>query len=239
MGECFYFSFSFLFIFRHLRRLGLSDSVGRLSNARYDDVFYGHLLRGAPAIVTDADSDWASVRSPEINLTGALAEDERLRDSVPCALLTNLRTGKQPTALDDLLDKIADARVPSWFVHFQNCDLKAVKSLRTLAPRPYFLSPHVPPAHFNWLLMSDKYPAPRFKPLELDPGLITLSQLKGATSVRLKARSPCEARCPIVSFDVRQGETLVLANSLWNFEYLPDENLQNVAVLTETAWNEA
>lgn len=214
-------------------------SIDHISNTNYDSILNQHLIRGAPVIVTDANMDWSLTKHPDLNLTRLLSDDERLRDSVPCILQTNLRTGKQPADLDNLLTKITNIQIPNWFVHFQNCDLQAVKSLRVLAPRPYFLSPHVPPAHFNWLLMSNKYSAPRFKQLELDTGLIILSQLKGSTLVQLTPRHPCEELCPSLAFDLRESETLVLANSMWNFEYSPDESGENTAILTETAWNEA
>ncbi|XP_026740701.1 uncharacterized protein LOC113503089 [Trichoplusia ni] len=211
-------------------------SIARLSDTSYNEVFNHHLLRGAPAIVVDAHYDWSS--RAELNLTGLISDDDRLRDSVPCRILTNIRIGRQPMDLEEIVSRITNTDIPSWFVHFQNCDIRAVKSFRILAPRPYFLSPHIPPSHFNWLLLSKNYDTHRYKYLELDVGLVIMSQLKGKTFVQLRPRAPCEDDCYTLSFELAEGETLVLANSLWEFEYLPGKG-ENVAMITETDWNES
>ncbi|KAL0818541.1 hypothetical protein ABMA28_008980 [Loxostege sticticalis] len=212
-------------------------NIARVSDANYNVVFNHHLLRGAPVIVVDAYYDWSISRS-ELNLTNLITSDDRLRDSVPCRVLTNIRLGRQPMDLEEIVSRITDTDIPNWFVHFQNCDIRAVKSFRILAPRPYFLSPHIPPSHFNWLLLSRNYDTHRYKYLELDVGLIIMSQLKGKTQIQLKPRAPCEDDCFTLQFEVNEGETLVLANSLWEFEYLPGKG-ENIAMLTETDWIES
>lgn len=211
-------------------------NIARLSDTSYNEVFNHHLLRGAPVIVVDAHYDWSS--RDELNLTGLISDDDRLRDSVPCRILTNIRIGRQPMDLEEIVSRITNTDIPSWFVHFQNCDIRAVKSFRVLAPRPYFLSPHIPPSHFNWLLLSKNYDTHRYKYLEFDIGLIIMSQLKGKSFVQLRPRAPCEDDCYTLNFELTEGETLVLANSLWEFEYLPGKG-ENVAMITETDWNES
>lgn len=140
--------------------------------------------------------------------------------------------------LEEIVSRVLNNNIPSWFVHFQNCDIRAVKSFRILAPRPYFLSPHIPPSHFNWILMSKDYDTHRFKYLELDTGLIIMSQLRGNNFIQLNPRSPCEEDCFSLDFELKEGETLVLANSLWEFEYMPGKEGHNVAMITETDWME-
>lgn len=66
-----------------------------------------------------------------------------------------------------------------------------------------------------------------------------MAQLKGKTILQLKPRSPCEDDCFTLNFELKIGETLVLANSLWELEYLPDKTGTNVAMITETDWIEA
>ncbi|XP_059054819.1 uncharacterized protein LOC131848882 [Achroia grisella] len=212
------------------------NTVARVSDVSYNEVFNHHLLRGAPVIVIDAYSDWSISRS-DLNLTNLISQDDRLRGSVPCRILTNIRLGRQPMDLEEIVSRITNTDIPSWFVHFQNCDIRAVKSFRVLAPRPYFLSPHIPPSHFNWLLMSKNYDTHRYKYLELDVGLIIMSQLKGKTYIRLKPRSPCEDECYTLNLELIEGETLVLGNSMWELEYLPSKG-ENVAMITETDWVE-
>lgn len=186
-------------------------------------------------IVTDAYYDWSV---SELNLTTLISNDDRLRDSVPCRILTNIRIGKQPMDLEEIVSRITNTDIPSWFVHFQNCDIRAVKSFRILAPRPYFLSPHIPPSHFNWLLLSKNYDTHRYKYLELDIGLIIMSQLKGKTYIQLKPRAPCEDVCYMLNVQLNEGETLVLSNSLWEMNYLPGKG-ENIAMITETDWFES
>lgn len=112
-----------------------------------------------------------------------------------------------------------------------------MKSFRVLAPRPYFLPAHIPPSHFNWLLLSKNYDTHRYKYLELDIGLVIVSQLKGQNIIQLKPRGQCEDACYILNFELVEGETLVLGNSIWEFEYLPGKG-ENVAMVTETDWIE-
>ncbi|KAI5642565.1 hypothetical protein NE865_05332 [Phthorimaea operculella] len=218
-------------------------NVVRVTDTSYHEVFNHHLLRGAPVIVTDANHEWAgaapgSGQRSALNLTNLINNDDRLRVSVPCRILTNIRIGRQPMDLEEIVTRITDTNIPSWFVHFQNCDIRAVKSFRILAPRPYFLSPHIPPSHFNWLLLSKNYDTVRYKYLELDVGLIIMSQLRGKTSIMLKPRAPCEMDCSNINFELNEGETLVLGNSLWEFEYLPGKG-DNAAMITETDWTES
>ncbi|XP_053617575.1 uncharacterized protein LOC128679397 [Plodia interpunctella] len=212
-------------------------SVARISDASYTEVFNHHLYRGAPVIVVDAFYDW-SIAQGTLNLTSIITQDERVSNSVPCFILTNIKRGRQPMDLEEIVSKITNTDIPSWFVHFQNCDLVAVKSFRVLAPRPYFLSSYISPAHFNWLLLSKNYDTLRYKRLELDVGLIIMFQLKGSTSVQLKPRFPCEDECSSLIFEVDEGETLVLWNSIWEFEYLPGKD-DNVAMITETSWDDS
>ncbi|XP_011564021.3 uncharacterized protein LOC105393899 [Plutella xylostella] len=210
-------------------------NVARVSDTSYGEVFGHHLLRGAPVVVADALA-WTR---PGLNLSAVIHGDNRLRDSVPCRLLTNIRIARQPMDLEEIVSRITNTNIPNFFVHFQNCDIRAVKSFRVLAPRPYFLSPHIPPSHFNWVLVSNNYDTDRYKYLELDVGLIIMSQLKGKNVIRLKPRLPCEDECSTLNFELHEGETLVLGNALWDFEYYPGKSGENLAMITETDWIES
>lgn len=140
-------------------------------------------------------------------------ENERLMETVPCALTSNLRTGSSDLAA--FLRRVHSPEVGKWFVHWQNCDINAVKVLRKYYQRPYFLSSTVSPAHFNWVLMSSDYNSPSYKKVELDSGLIALAQLRGATQLRLTPINPCNSSCPELIADLHQGEmckTLLSSN---------------------------
>lgn len=70
-------------------------------------------------------------------------------------------------------------------------------------------------------------------------GLIIMAQLRGKNSIKLKPRAPCEDDCPVLNFELNEGETLVLGTSLWELEYLPGKTGGNLAMITETDWVES
>jgi hypothetical protein len=146
-------------------------------------------------------------------------ENERLMETVPCALTSNLRTGSSDLAA--FLRRVHSPGVAKWFVHWQNCDINAVKVLRKYYQRPYFLSSAVSPAHFNWVLMSSDYNSPNYKRVELDSGLIALAQLRGATQLRLTPINPCNSSCPELIADLHQGEMCKCILLLLRFVFIP------------------
>ncbi|XP_011693798.1 PREDICTED: uncharacterized protein LOC108783363 [Cyphomyrmex costatus] len=215
------------------------ETIDRLSDVRYRNLVDNYLNRDAPAIITDAMDSWAVMNTDYFwfdNITHLYLENERLMETVPCALTSNLRTGSSDLAA--FLRRVHAPEVAKWFVHWQNCDINAVKVLRKYYQRPYFLSSTVSPAHFNWVLMSSDYNSPSYKKVELDSGLIALAQLRGATQLRLTPINPCNSSCPELIADLHQGEMLVFTNVMWTLEYAPMRGLDNIAILTETVWEE-
>ncbi|XP_031782233.1 uncharacterized protein LOC103317435 [Nasonia vitripennis] len=215
------------------------ESIDRLSDVRYRQLVDNYFSRDAPAIITDAMHSWSAMNTDFFwfeNITQLYLENERLMETVPCALTSNLRTGSSDLAA--FLRRVHSPGVAKWFVHWQNCDINAVKVLRKYYQRPYFLSSTVSPAHFNWVLMSSDYNSPNYKRVELDSGLIALAQLRGATQLRLTPINPCNSSCPELIADLHQGEMLVFTNLMWNLEYAPMRGLDNIAILTETVWEE-
>ncbi|XP_063220213.1 uncharacterized protein LOC134529747 [Bacillus rossius redtenbacheri] len=215
------------------------EYVDRLGNVAYEQLLDGYLSRDAPLIVIDAMESWPVMNTDDFwfdNITQLYLQDDKLVDTVPCILTTNLRLGSSD--LHAFLKRISSPQADKWFVHWQNCDINAVKALRKFYQRPYFLSSSVSPAHFNWVLMSSDYNTRIYKKVELDSGLIMLAQLRGTTSFRLTPHNPCNSSCPELLGDLQEGEVLVFTNFMWTFEYYPGRNLDNVAILTETVWEE-
>ncbi|XP_022200561.1 uncharacterized protein LOC111057444 [Nilaparvata lugens] len=215
------------------------EYVDRVDKVGYDSLLNNYLSRDVPLIVTDAMESWPVMNTNDFyfdNITQLYLQDEKLVDTVPCILTTNLRTGSSD--LLAFLKRIHSSSVDKWFVHWQNCDIHAVKALRKFYQRPYFLSSSVSPAHFNWVLMSSDYNTNNYKKVELDSGLIMLAQLRGSTVFKLTPHNLCNSSCPQLSSDLSEGEILVFTNYLWNFEYRPGHHLDSVAILTETVWDE-
>ncbi|KAG8325660.1 uncharacterized protein LOC124369317 [Homalodisca vitripennis] len=215
------------------------DHVDRLNKVSYDYLLDSYLNRDAPFIVTDAMDGWPVMSTDEFyfdNITQLYLKDDKLIETVPCILTTNLRTGSSD--LLAFLKRIHNPAVDKWFVHWQNCDIHAVKALRKFYQRPYFLSNSVSPAHFNWVLMSSDYNTYNYKKVELDSGLIVLVQLRGSTVFKLIPHNPCNISCQELLGNLHEGEMLVFTNFMWTFEYYPGHRLDSVAILTETVWDD-
>ncbi|KAL1129794.1 hypothetical protein AAG570_012738 [Ranatra chinensis] len=216
------------------------ESIDIANKVSYDFLLDNYLNRDAPIIITDAMDNWPAMNSDDFlfnNISQIYLQDEKLIDTVPCVLSTNLRTGTSD--LLTFLKRIHNPAIDKWFVHWQNCDIHAVKALRKFYQRPYFLSNSVSPAHFNWVLMASDYSTNNYKTVELDSGLIMLAQLRGMTAFRLTPHKPCNESCPQLTGNLQHGEMLVFTNYLWAFEYYPGQKMDNIAVLTETVWDES
>ncbi|XP_073993860.1 uncharacterized protein [Rhodnius prolixus] len=214
------------------------DTINILNSVTYDLILDNYLNRDIPVIVTDAMDHWPVMLSDDFyfdNITQLYYHDEKLIDSVPCVLTTNLRMGSSD--LFSFLKIVSNPLVSRWFVHWQNCDIHAVKALRKFYQRPYFLSNTISPAHFNWVLMSSDYGSTNYKKLKLDFGLIMLIQLRGKVSFRLVPYKPCNEFCPNLTGDLHQGEILIFRNYLWTLEYFPGLGLDNIAILSESVWD--
>ncbi|BES89959.1 Hypothetical protein NTJ_02766 [Nesidiocoris tenuis] len=215
------------------------DSIHVLSNLDYEMLVENYLNRDIPLIVVDAMDQWPVMLTDEFyfdNITDLYLSDEKLSDTVPCSMLTNLRTGS--SELRAFLKTINNSAVSRWFVHWQNCDIHAVKALRKFYQRPYFLPNTVSPAHFNSVFMSSDYRSTNMKKVDLDYGLIMMFQLRGSTVFQLSPIKPCNESCPILSGDLNQGEILVFKNYVWSFNYHPGLRTDNIAILSETAWDQ-
>ncbi|XP_059484917.1 uncharacterized protein LOC132202180 [Neocloeon triangulifer] len=216
------------------------ESVDRVSDTSYQHLLDAYLQRDAPVIVVDAMDSWPTMRSDNFwfdNLTQAyLNHGSKSKGPMPCAFSSNIRAGSA-AEFRTLITKLGNPRLDKWFAHWLNCDTSAMKSLRPLYQRPYFLASSVAPAHFNWVLISSNYRAKIYKKLNLETGLVTVHQLRGSTQFHLLPIPTCEKMCNDVAGTIYEGETLVFVNFLWNFEYSPGRGAENIAIVTETNWD--
>ncbi|CAB0017609.1 unnamed protein product, partial [Nesidiocoris tenuis] len=94
------------------------DSIHVLSNLDYEMLVENYLNRDIPLIVVDAMDQWPVMLTDEFyfdNITDLYLSDEKLSDTVPCSMLTNLRTGS--SELRAFLKTINNSAVSRWFVH--------------------------------------------------------------------------------------------------------------------------
>ncbi|KAJ3650647.1 hypothetical protein Zmor_016733 [Zophobas morio] len=150
-----------------------------------------------------------------------------IANSKPCGLSTNIHNDVPP--VKDLLGRTE--LFDSFFLHFQNCDFRAMKQFRAFAPRPRFVPPELSPVQFNWLLWSRNYNVSQFKEIGLVEKVTVVGQVFGGNFVRLVPRKNCADECPVIDVKLGEGESLVFT-SLWNLEYRPAIG-ENVAVILE------
>lgn len=215
-----------------------SDQIDRISNATYGRLQSVYLSRDHPVLIIDSHDIW---REPNVdfpdedaNFIDFLLTIPQLRYSIPCNIGTNLlkiRNGSPK--LQTLLRQSSKLGSKGWFLHFRNCDFDAVKASRAIIAtqnRPYFLSTHLPPFHFSWLLLSQNFETKIAKRLPLNDLAIVL-QLSGKLKGRLTVPKECKTICSDLEFKLNAGEALVFNAQLWKFYY---HNINLQANLTIT-----
>lgn len=190
-----------------------------------------YLFRGLPVIISDSHKSWNPLK-----FTENLLNSEKLLASQPCELQSNLLLGKYSNLEESLkLSRESDLNA-SFFLHFQNCQLDAVKATRfVIAQRPDFFPPHLEPAESSWILISKNYKS-NFKRIYLN-GLILVMQLTGQLDFILIPKGNCVESCEEHVITLFSGESLVFTTDLWNLVYYPSDGDISVTVISETYWN--
>lgn len=120
-------------IFSNFLKFKFSENIDLVSNVSFSFIHDKYLLRGLPVIVTDsiAKSSNETLVWQEENFIEYLFRFEKIIYSNPCDLETNLILNKL-IGFDEilkLLRKIKSHKIDyqeNWFLHFRNCDFKAV-----------------------------------------------------------------------------------------------------------------
>lgn len=176
-----------------------------------------------PVVLID-DADYDS------DLIETIIDDVSISNSYPCKMSSNLKTKEDDTVGDVLRrTKMFD----SFFVHFQNCDFDVVKAFRKHVPRPRYLYADFGPVQYSWLLTSRNYNVTRFKRLKLNDRLTVFRQMRGANVLKLFPIVDCRDDCPVLEIELSAGESVVFT-SMWDVEYKPELDTENVAVILET-----
>nr|CAD7604842.1 unnamed protein product [Timema genevievae] len=95
------------------------EQVDRLGSVAYEHLLDSYLNRDAPLIVMDAMESWPVMNTDNFwfdNITQLYLQDEKLVDTVPCILTTNLRPGSSD--LHAFLKRINSPKIDKWFVHW-------------------------------------------------------------------------------------------------------------------------
>lgn len=186
-----------------------------------------YLDMDVPIILMDALQNWPSFTKE--GFIKEIVNDDNIYYSYPCKLRTNLRKNDQP--IGKILEKALNT--DSYFLHFENCDFDVMKAFRPFAPRPDYLHPEISPVQYNWLLMSKNYNVTKFKSLSLNERIIIFGQISGSNHLKLLPVEECTNECHVLEITLQRGESLIFT-SLWDLEYKPQANSENVAVILET-----
>uniref|UniRef100_A0A6P7G6Z9 Uncharacterized protein LOC114338430 n=1 Tax=Diabrotica virgifera virgifera TaxID=50390 RepID=A0A6P7G6Z9_DIAVI len=155
-------------------------------------------------------------------------QEEKSSKLYPCKLSTNIFKGISD--LETVLSKLK--YFDQFFIHFQNCDLDAMRTLRKYTFRPKALPAAYSPTLYSWLIWNKTYNITNYKPVELVEKVTVIGQLFGSTYIRLIPRKNCETLCPILDILLQKRELLIFT-SLWDLEYKPHPVGENMAVIME------
>lgn len=196
-----------------------------------------YLRDDRPFVVTDAMADWAVMNTDDFwfdNIT-ELYRSSDLTDVYPCELTTNLRI--PPDDLQRFLRRIHLPAVDRWYGHWENCNKKAAKALRSFYQRPYFMPHMVDFSDTNWVLMSSDYKAKVYKEVAFQSEVLWLGAVRGWWHLRVVPLEPCNQHCPELTVTITEGHMLVVTNRLWKLEYIPGEETDNLAIAVGGFWN--
>jgi len=194
------------------------------------DVIRQYLEVDHPVIVSGAIEHWTT-SSPE-ELLSLLLDRKEFANSVPCNFFSNFHNPKKSpgASLKEIFTK--KHNFDSFFLHFQNCDLEAMKILRNFTYRPWAVPEEIAPVTYNWLIWNRKYNPVKYKKLELIEKYALIGQMFGSTQLKLVPRKNCKDKCDVIEGVLPSGYTLMFT-SLWDIEYLPRGSTDNMAVMLE------
>lgn len=184
-----------------------------------------------PVVLLDSIRNWPySNNDKDKNLIHDMIRDDAIYYSYPCKLSTNLH---KELPIGITLEK--SLRTYSYFIHFENCDFDVTKAFRPYAPRPLYLHPDISPIQYNWLMASKNYNVTRYKRFRLNERIAIIGQITGGTMIRLIPGADCyvEEECDALDISLNEGDSL-LFTSVWDVEYKPRPDAENVAILLET-----
>lgn len=177
-----------------------------------------------PVVVTSGLEQWPRNSS----FFNELLLDNEFSSSFPCKLSSNII--KDLGTSSEILVKAKN--FDEFFLHFQNCEQDAMRTLRRFTFRPTILPATDSPTTYNWIIWNKNYNSSLYKSVELVEKLTIIGQIMGFTYIKLVPRGNCEKICSTLNFQLLQGEMLVFT-SLWDLEYKCNELAENLAIIME------
>lgn len=205
------------------------DTISRVKNINSSEVVENFLNHDRPFIVTDAISPEMLSQNITIKYLDHLYRNHPImRMYSPCSFRSNLRTKFEEPKV--FLKKAAAGDISNYYGHWENCFLSAAKVLREQYTRPEFLPPVVQMDNTNWVYISSGFNSKTYKPIDMIAPLVIFSQMKGEINFILRPREPCTTLCTELKGTLHEGEILLVMSFLWEMEYFPSKELENLSI---------
>ncbi|XP_065840258.1 uncharacterized protein [Oscarella lobularis] len=208
--------------------------VNRTSNIDGKSVANHYLKSSRPLIVTDAMEGWKTKGLDVKGLAEIFQSTSVLDESVPCSLQS---TDSKVKEIRHVFEMSQGERVlTSW----QNCELKAVKAIRRLYKRPYFLPGMAEMTSTNWIVVGTGGSNENYhRVVPLFDGLAAwIAVLSGTLDIKVVTQDICSAFCKTGSLDltVTAGEILIFPTSTWwvMIYHKQQENEEDAIALAST-----
>nr|XP_023012909.1 uncharacterized protein LOC111502949 [Leptinotarsa decemlineata] len=185
-----------------------------------------YIKRDRPVILSKGLEMWPN----DSKFIQELRLNEHFSSSYPCELSTDIL--KDLRTIYQIIENVD--QFDEFFLHFQNCDVDAMKIFRRFTFRPEALPPVYSPVLYNWLIWNKNYNTSNYKRVALVEKVAVFGQLFGYTYVSLIPRKNCEFVCPQLNIKLT-GREMLIFSSLWDLEYRPFEKGENMAVILETS----
>lgn len=155
--------------------------------------------------------------------SSSLIENQNL-----CDLETNLAIKKFST-LENAIEKMKT--YPNYFLHWRNCNFRALKESRNFIEKPYFYPFHLEPYYSSWFIISKTFASSK-NYLNVE-GLIFVNQLKGDIIISLEPKDNCIDSCTEKNFKLEEEDSLVFLSEFWNLAYSTDEEEESLTTVLE------
>ncbi|XP_076464906.1 uncharacterized protein LOC143296733 [Babylonia areolata] len=205
------------------------ESVEHVQNVSGQELVERYIQRDLPVLVHHGLHDWPDVTVRTARHLAELYErTEVLKRSAGCGFSSNLAS--QYGGHRALLHALLTRNISHYYAHWENCEGRAGKMLRTVFRRPDFLPPALQMTSSSWLFLSHHYSASIFKQVDVRQPLLMLVQVSGRTELKLQAWRPCYDLCPVLHLTLHAGQALLATEFLWKASYLPSPDGESLAV---------
>lgn len=191
-----------------------------------------YLKNDIPLIVSNATEGWPiNENNFDVNnITKMYLEELETNDNEVCMFQTNLKIDNHINFLETIASH--NNILNRWYAHWENCGRTTEKAVRKFYIHPYFLPLALEMREPSWILLSHNFRGRIYKMINFSPDtkIVFLVQIKGFNYIRLKAKDPCSKSCEVLQEVLNEEEILMFTTELWQLEYLPGEETENIAL---------